>query len=86
MPKYKSEIDSVLKHLNLTSVITRRNFQVGKSMTWKASENRTFYLYLALPLLANYLPKDYIIHLYCFVYGNLIRKFCKFISKAKICI
>ena len=57
MPKYKIEIDAVLKNLNLTSTITRRNFEVGKSMTWKASENRTFYLYLALPLLSNYLPK-----------------------------
>jgi len=42
-------------------------------MSWKASENRTFYLFLALPLLYEILPKAYAVHLYAFVYGKALQ-------------
>ena len=70
-PNKKLAIQARLKELSLPDSITRISFDLAKCLSWKASENRTFYLYLALPLLKPYLPEVYFVHLYSFVYGKV---------------
>ena len=66
----KLAIHAKQKELSLPDSITRISFDLAKCLSWKASENRTFYLYLTLPLLKPYLPEVYFVHLYSFVYGK----------------
>ena len=59
----KLAIHAKLKELSLPDSITRISFDSAKCLSWKASENRTFLLYLDLPLLKPYLPEAFFVHL-----------------------
>jgi hypothetical protein len=47
------------------------NFNIEKSAQLKASEVRTFFLYLALPILKHYLPDKHIWNLTHIIIGKI---------------
>jgi hypothetical protein len=50
--------------------ITRIDFNLNHYGNWKASEYRTFYLYIALPLFKDEIPSVNFWNLMCLVYGE----------------
>ena len=50
--------------------INRIDFNLNHYGNWKASEYRTFYLYIALPLFKDEIPSVNFWNLMCLVYGE----------------
>ena len=71
-PSNIRKIQELLNNIELPHNINRKDFQINKILTWKASEYRTFFLYLALPVLKTVMlarPTQYL-NMCCFVYGK----------------
>jgi hypothetical protein len=60
-------IQETIDSIKLPHSINRRNFELREFSTWKASEMRTFFLYLAFPCLLGKLKYKYMIHLYSLI-------------------
>jgi hypothetical protein len=63
-------VENLQDIVNLTKwphTITRRDFNLKNIETWKASEYKNFFFYLAVPILYNFLPYEYIESLFSLV-------------------
>ena len=69
----RRKIQTILNTLQLPHTITRISFKIEKYSQWKASEVRTFFLYLALPIMKHFLDEKYAWNLAYIVHGIISR-------------
>jgi hypothetical protein len=66
-----NSIQETINSIKLPHIVNRKYFNLKEYSTWKASELRTFYLYMAVPCLIGKLNYKCFIHLCCLI--NAVR-------------
>ena len=66
----KNYLQNKIKNFLIPNDITRIDFDLNRYANWKASEYRTFYHHIALPLFRNELPSPNYWNLLCLIYGK----------------
>ena len=69
-PARRALIQAEIDKLIIPNDLNRKSFSLKHSANWKAAEYRDFFLYLALPILKDFLDPIQWWSLACFVYGN----------------
>ena len=68
----QDKIQESINGFSLPATINRKNFDIYRFSKWKASEYRTFFLYMAVPILKEFLKPKYFWNLACIVFGIFV--------------
>ncbi|CAF1044042.1 unnamed protein product, partial [Brachionus calyciflorus] len=68
-PKTKRKIQNELKKFKFPHTLSRIDFEIENYNTWKATEIRTFFLYICIPLLKNILKPKYFWNIACLIFA-----------------
>ena len=66
----KNKMQKIIDEIHLPHFINRRRFNLNNIFTWKASEFKTFFFYLCVPVLKDFLDYKYICSVSFLIYGK----------------